>query len=162
MRRLRISPAMVVAVAALFVALSGAAVAGTTALINGSQIKDHSIALKKLTPLAVVALRGHAGAKGPAGAAGPAGPAGPAGGFDPAKVTYVQGATTTVQPGQAVTLTATCPAGAKAIAGGGFTSILIIGASLPTQDGTSWNVIVANPFSSAVDSVFGFAVCAAK
>jgi hypothetical protein len=81
-------------------------------------------------------------------------------------VTYVQGATTTVQPasvsGTAVTLTATCPAGAKAIAGGGFTSILIVGASLPTQDGTSWNVIVLNPFSSPVDGVFGFAVCAAK
>jgi hypothetical protein len=58
--------------------------------------------------------------------------------------------------------TATCPAGAKAIAGGGFTSILIVGASLPTQDGTARNVIVLNPFSSPVDSVFGFAVCAAK
>jgi len=97
---------------------------------------------------------------------GPAGPAGPAGGFDQTKVTYVQGTATSVQPfsssGQAVTLTATCPAGAKAIAGGGFTSIAIVGASLPASDGTAWGVIVINPYDNPLDGLFAFAVCAAK
>jgi hypothetical protein len=73
MKRLRLSPAMVVATVALFAALSGAAVAGTTVLIDGSQIKNHTIGVAKLTPLAVAQLRGHAG---PAGRAGPQGPAG--------------------------------------------------------------------------------------
>jgi hypothetical protein len=154
MRRMRVSPAMVVALVSLFVALSGVAAAGTVALINGSQIKNHTIGLSKLTPAAIAALHGRPG------------PAGPAGGFDPNKVTYVQGTTTTVQPfsssGAAVTLTATCPAGSKAIAGGGFTSIAIVGASLASADGTSWSVIVINPYSNPLDGLFAFAVCAAK
>jgi hypothetical protein len=154
---------MIVAIVALFVALSGVAVAGTTALINGSQIKDHTVGLSKLTPTAIAALRGHAGA---AGRQGPAGPAGPAGGFDPNKVTYVQGQVTTLQPfsatGTAVTLTATCPAGAKVIAGGGFTSVAIVGASIASADGTSWNLVVVNPADDALTNVFAFAVCAAK
>jgi len=150
---------MVVALVALFVALSGAAVASTTALIDGSQIKNHTVGLSKLTPTAIAALRGRVG---PPGRQGAAGPAGPAGGFDPNKVTYVQGTTATVQPAQVITITATCPAGAKAIAGGGLTSVLIVGGSLPSGDGTSWNLIVANPYTAPVANVFAFAVCAAK
>lgn len=161
--RPRFTPSLVVAIVALFVALSGVAVAGTTALINGSQIKDHTVGLSKLTPTAIAALRGHAG---PAGRQGAAGPAGPSGGFDPGKVTYVQGAVTTVQPvavtNAAVTLTATCPAGAKAIAGGGFTSIAIVGASLASADGTSWTLVVVNPADIDLTNVFAFAVCAAR
>jgi hypothetical protein len=160
MRRLRVSPAMMVALLALFVALSGVGVAGTTALINGSQIKDHTIGLSKLTPGTIAALRGHAGP------AGHQGPAGPAGGFDPNKVTYVQGPTTTVQPvastSTATTLSATCPSGTKAIAGGGFTSIAIVGASLVSTDGTSWNLVVINPADFPLDGLFAFVVCAAK
>ena len=73
MRLHRPSPAMVVAAIALFVALSGAAVAGTTALINGSQIKDHTIALSKLTPAAVATLRGRPGPAGHRRCSGAAG-----------------------------------------------------------------------------------------
>lgn len=163
MKRPRFTPSMVVSIVALFVALSGVAAAGTAALINGSQIKDHTVGLSKLTPTAIAALRGHAG---PAGRQGAAGPAGPAGGFDPNKVTYVQGAVTTLQPfsatSAAVTLIATCPAGAKAIAGGGFTSVAIVGASLASPDGTSWTLVVLNPADVALTNVFAFAVCAAK
>jgi len=162
-RRMRISPAMVVALVSLFVALSGVAAAGTAALINGSQIKDHTIGLSKLTPGTIAALKGRPGPAGPAGAAGPAGPAG---GFDPSKVTYVQGAATTVQPfastGQVVTLTATCPSGAKAIAGGGVTLLAIVVGSLPSQDGTTWTVGVINPYDQPLPNLFAFAVCAAK
>ena len=42
-RRARVSPAFVVAVIALFVALSGAAVATTTGMISGLSIKNSSI-----------------------------------------------------------------------------------------------------------------------
>ncbi len=84
------------------------------------------------SPLAVVALRGHAGAKGQAGAAGPAGP-GRSG-------RWIRSGEGDVRPGCDHDRSARAgghahgdlPRGTKAIAGGGFTSILIIGASLPT------------------------------
>src|SRR5205085_611612 len=80
--------AIVIAIVALFVALSGAAVAGTTGLVSGAQIKDHSITFSKLSLSAVARLHG---LKGPKGDPGAPGKAGPAGGFDPSKVSYVQG-----------------------------------------------------------------------
>jgi hypothetical protein len=76
MRHLR-HPATVVSIVALFAALSGGAIAGT--LISGSQIKNHSIAAKKLTAGAIQQLRGHRGPAGPTGAQGTAGASGPAG-----------------------------------------------------------------------------------
>jgi hypothetical protein len=81
----RQSPPMVVAMIALFVALSGTAVATTSALITGAQIKNSSITgldvkNKSLTGQDFKgSVRGAAGAAGPAGSAGPAGPTGPAG-----------------------------------------------------------------------------------
>jgi Collagen triple helix repeat (20 copies) len=87
----RVSPAVVVAMLALFVALTGAAVATTSALITGKQIKDNSITgadvkNKSLRPNdftgSVRGARGPAGpagAQGPQGAQGPPGPTGPAG-----------------------------------------------------------------------------------
>jgi len=48
MKHLR-HPATVIAAVALFIALGGGAAAYATGLISGSQIKDHSIAQKKLT-----------------------------------------------------------------------------------------------------------------
>jgi hypothetical protein len=72
-KRLRTpSPAFVVALVALFVALgSGAAMA--SGLISGSQIKNHSIPAKKLTKSAVSSLQGQRGATGAAGAKGATG-----------------------------------------------------------------------------------------
>jgi hypothetical protein len=161
----RIPAAMIVALTALFIALSGVAVAGTTALISGSQIKDQSIPFKKLTPSAAAQLRGQRGPQGPRGAQGSAGAAGvqgPPGGFDPSKVSYVQGPQTTVVPfsqsGTAVSLTATCPAGTKAIAGGGFTSIALLGGSLVFASG--WTLIVINDSSITLTGLYAFAVCA--
>jgi hypothetical protein len=49
-------PATIVATLALFVALAGGAYA--SGLINGSQIKNHSIAAKKLTSSAITTIRG--------------------------------------------------------------------------------------------------------
>src|SRR5215471_7311874 len=69
-------PATLIAALALFVALGGGAWAST--LMSGSQIRNHSIAAKKLTRHAILSLRGRRGARGPAGPAGPKGPAGTA------------------------------------------------------------------------------------
>ena len=75
MRNLK-HPATVIAAIALFVSLgSGAWASG---LISGSNIRNHSIAAKKLTKGAKKALRGPRGPRGPQGVAGPAGPAGSA------------------------------------------------------------------------------------
>lgn len=67
-------PATLIAALALFVALGGGAWAST--LMSGSQIRNHSIAAKKLTRHAILSLHGRRGARGPAGPAGPKGPAG--------------------------------------------------------------------------------------
>jgi hypothetical protein len=79
-RRLRApSPAFVISLIALIIALGGGAAAYASGLISGSQIKNHSIAEKKLTRKAIKALRGQRGPKGSTGATGPAGPTGATG-----------------------------------------------------------------------------------
>src|SRR5579884_2421430 len=75
-------PATVIATVALFVAVGGGSVAYASGLINGSQIKNHTIAAKKLTKSAIKSLhgkRGPAGPAGPTGATGAQGPVGPQG-----------------------------------------------------------------------------------
>ena len=81
LRKLRISPGLVLGTLALAVALSGTGYAAVNALPRNSvtsvQVKDRSLLAKdfKLGQLP----RGPAGPAGAAGAAGPAGPTGPAG-----------------------------------------------------------------------------------
>ncbi len=75
----RFTPAMIVAMIALAVALSGTAVAGTAKLITGNQIANGTIKLADLHPGAKAALKGERGAQGPAGAQGAQGPVGPQG-----------------------------------------------------------------------------------
>jgi hypothetical protein len=82
-RIMRLSPAMVVSMLALFVALTGTTVAASTKLITGRQIQNNSITgldvkNKSLTPKDFKGsvrgprgLRGLPGAKGDTGAAGP-------------------------------------------------------------------------------------------
>jgi len=75
----RFTPAMIVAMIALAVALSGTAVAGTTKLLTGSQIKNGSIKLADLHSSVKTTLKGQkgaTGAQGPEGAQGPHGAAG--------------------------------------------------------------------------------------
>lgn len=81
-KRKRFTPAMIVAMIALAVALSGTAVAGTAKLITGSQIANGTIKLTDIHPSAKTALkgqRGETGAQGPVGAQGAQGPVGPQG-----------------------------------------------------------------------------------
>jgi Collagen triple helix repeat (20 copies) len=77
--RLRVSPALVVAVIALFVALSGAAVATTTTLVSGAHIKNNSITGTDVKDKSLRPADFRGSVRGPAGEAGPPGPQGPKG-----------------------------------------------------------------------------------
>ncbi len=72
----RFTPAMIVAMIALGVALSGTAVAGTAKLITGNQIANGTIKLADIHSSAKTALKGKTGATGPQGPAGAQGPQG--------------------------------------------------------------------------------------
>jgi hypothetical protein len=153
--RKRFSPSMIVALVALFVALSGTAVA--SGLMSGTQIRNHTIGAAKLTPNAITFLRGNTG---PQGTVGPVGSVGPAGGFDISKVTYVQGPVADLAPGQVASYFATCPSGTKVIAGGGYTSLAVVGGSI-TNDGLSWHVVLVNMTPITLPGLYAIAVCAA-
>ena len=156
------NPSMIVALLALFVALSGTAIAGGV-LISGTQIKAHTIAANKLTPNAVKFLhgaRGAQGAQGPQGvdgATGATGPAGLNGGFDPNKVTQV------VSPDASYsgvgTATAYCPAGTVVIGGGGYTNGTGLWDSRPV--GTGGWFAGGESYNGLSAVVRAYAICAA-
>jgi hypothetical protein len=75
----RFTPAMIVAMIALAVALSGTAVAGTAKLITSGQIANGTIKLADLHASAKSALKGQRGATGPQGLGGAQGAQGPVG-----------------------------------------------------------------------------------
>ena len=136
-RLVRQSPAMVVAMVALFVALSGTAVATTSALITGAQIKNNSIAgidvknnsiagidvkNKSLTAKDFKgSVRGAPGSVGPQGPKGDTGAPGPQGAQGPQGQTGATGATG--------------PQGPQGIAGTarGYAHIFTDGSIHPTQ-----------------------------
>ena len=124
----RPSPAMLVALLALFVALGGTAMANK-GLVTGAQIKDHSIGLVDLSPAAVAKLHGRQG---------PVGPAGPAGTNASIlrKLTF-EHAVATLGAGTIGNATATCPAGSAIISGGASTTGLALWASEPIAVGSS-------------------------
>jgi hypothetical protein len=135
-----LKPSTVIACLALLISLTGGAFAAGMA-IDGHSIKNRSIPVTKLTRSAVKSLRGQRGPRGfrgpqgfqgvqgLPGTVGTPGAPGAAGGFDPAKLRYVTGPTVTVQPGDAGSAEADCPAGTAAISGGFFSSITSIGFS---------------------------------
>jgi hypothetical protein len=97
--------------AALIVSSTGGAVAGS--LITGKQIKNGSVTGKDIKDKSIAATDLAPGAV----AAGPAGPPGPAGipGYE---IVFTVGPT--VAAGASSQLTAACPAGKKALGGGGY------------------------------------------
>ena len=147
---------------ALFVALGGTSFAAA-ALINGTQIKPHTIPKNRLTNSAIASLKGRRGPQGPAGpagATGPAGPAGPAGAPGapgPAGVSgyqRVSAAAVAVPTGGAdVSALAECPAGKQAISGSYFTAGSAGGAKIRTE---------SSAYSIADDGNFGWAVVVAN
>jgi Collagen triple helix repeat (20 copies) len=124
----RPSPATIISLVALFVALSGTSVAAIVLApkntVNSASVINGSLEKVDLSKKAVAALKGNrgrtgatgargaAGATGPQGAAGVQGPAGPAGATGPAGPTGASGpagiATVTTATGNAATM---CPAG---------------------------------------------------
>jgi hypothetical protein len=145
----------------------GTASAAGVKLITGKQIKDGSIGLIDLSGSAKRALKGQ---RGPAGLPGPAGPVGApgaagatgaAGGFDPAKVSYVYGPTTTIAADAVTPMEASCPAGQKVLAGGYYAST-----GVPYQESNNgdsvWRVVIDNLENLYPGEGYAFATCAAR
>ena len=140
----RPSPAAIIASLALFFALGGTAAAASHYLITStSQIKP--TVLSKLKGKS--GPQGAAGPVGPQGASGPQGPAGsqgPAGPSNLSAITTVIGPTVEVENDKVKGAGAECPAGDRAVSGGGDGSISGLTDSEMETSHTSWFVIVYN------------------
>lgn len=135
---------------ALLFALTGTSYAAAT-LINGSQIKPHTIAKDRLTNQAIKQLRGNRGAQGTQGPQGPTGARGPTGqqgiqGIQglPGLSGYVNGSSSTVAvaAGAQASTGAWCPTGTQPLGGGyfpttaGASALRTVAAAFAIQDGT--------------------------
>lgn len=149
---------LIVAFVALFVALSGSAIAAS--LITGKQIKNGTITKKDISKGTVRSLRGLDGLDGIDGKAGPAGPAGAAGPAGPNWSLTPVGASYTIGAGVIDIYDVSCPAGLGIISGGWFTSSDGGAFVDKTYDGRSWSVGVDNYFGSISASVEVYAYCA--
>jgi hypothetical protein len=152
----RPSPAFVLALLALLVALSSSAGANPVAMvakaISGSKIKKHSIPLSALSASAVKSLKG---------AAGPAGPAGPAGAAAGTNATVVT-STCSAAPCQQASIA--CPAGTHLTGGGGLAigNQLLFESRPAPQAGTptGWEVAGGAADPPAQGTVTAYAICA--
>lgn len=170
-------PATIIAAVALFIAFGGGAAAYASGLINGSQIKNHSIAAKKLTKSAIKSLHGQRGPAGPAGPTGATGATGATGLQGPKGDTGSTGLTgykvvTTTTSSTGASLFhgfATCPAGQTAIGGGYEFDATGSGGtiewSLPWSSGNTGSVphdqwYVGANATGASQSLFVYADCA--
>jgi hypothetical protein len=184
LRLLRQSPAMVVAMLALFVALTGTAVATTSALITGNQIRNSSITgldvkNKSLTPRdfrgSVRGPRGLRGLTGATGATGPKGDKGDKGDTGASGATNVvvrTGAVTVLPENSNTTATASCQPGERATGGGWFmppgtssieTHVRDFGPTPETGTPTGWQALVLNQAGGQTtnQNIQIFVVCAA-
>jgi len=168
MRPRRPSTSTVIASLALFFALGGTAIAAKHYLITSTtQIKPSVLAKLK-------GARGEAGAQGTAGPPGPQGPAGaqgPPGPSNLSKLTEMLGpenrvpAYNEVGPGgeEGVEASvATCPLGQHVVSGGSdvFAGIVAGALSVPSEDHSSWIVVVANDSGYTNGVVQAIAYCA--
>ena len=141
------SPALVVACLALAISLSGAAYAVSTALPRNSvgivQLKNNAVNSAKVRNASLRAadfVRGQipAGPQGPAGRQGPPGPQGPPGasGLQLISGSGVSNSSSPKSQQQ------DCPAGKRAVGGGGVitgsASNTFLSTSRPTDPGTGW------------------------
>jgi hypothetical protein len=185
-KKLRLpSPAMVVALFALFVALTGGAAAGTflaakqDSTVRANTMRQASLVWRLTHKLGLSSTAGGVhlvsrccrGPRGLRGLRGPQGPPGPAGGFTTANITYVNGPVTHLcqfgagncAVGASV---ATCPTGKVAIGGGwiGDTPdppvFATVGADAASSDSTSWGVVMINDTGATTASFHAFAACA--
>ena len=140
-----------VALLALFFALGGTAF-GAASLINGSQIKPHTIAKNRLTNQAIAELRGNQGARGAQGTQGTRGATGAQGvqgvqgvkGNDgppgPVNLDYETGSQL-VQPGGDGLVQIPCPVNMVATGGGVTTDPASSAVTITESDWIDW----ANP-----------------
>jgi hypothetical protein len=177
----RPSPAMVVALIALFVALSGGAAAGTyvaTKQLHGhaslqaaraSALSSRFARMSRLGPSRIV-RPSRFDTREPRGPRGPRGPKGPPGGFTTANLAQVAGSTVHLCAfggGDCAVGSAqvSCPAG-KAVLGGGWIGDSPdppISATVAYNGPTSasgWGVIMTNDTSATTASYHAVAVCA--
>ena len=164
-------PAFALAVIALFVALSGGAVAaGIVPLARHATTAgtaSNSLKLGGKTPAQLAkslrGARGPQGIQGPAGARGPAGPAGPAGTSGAAAVT-VHTQPYTLGPSADQKFVTSCGAGQKAVGGGydsnGDPTGAVINLDLkPTAADDGWSIWLFNGDKNASHSGTVYAVC---
>jgi hypothetical protein len=153
-------------------ALLAAATAGAQAVIDGGDVRNNSLTgkdvkdkslTKKDFKGSVRGPRGPRGARGPAGPQGAQGPQGPAGAPGAAGATNV---TTHLGPDVAGTSTASCPAGQRAVGGGGVATGMdgVLWASNPTPASgtpTAWEADAVDRLGGTTDTVQAYVVCAA-
>lgn len=143
----RPSPAMVVALVALFFSLGGAAVATTTAIVplaKRALTADNAKKLGKQTLAQVVAT------PGPASSA--------------AGLVTVESTTVTIGPGADDHFEVACDAGQRAIGGGlewKSGPDWWWGDHFPTEDGGSWRIYINNSEGSAPGVAEMYAICLA-
>ncbi len=136
-RRLRApSPAFVISLIALFLALGGTSLAATS-YIKGTHIQPHSIPKNRLTNRAIRGLKGDRGLTGLRGAIGPQGTAGQKGNAGPPGMSdYTVVTSTNSAFANDIGASVSCPSGTQALGGGGE---VLSGTSAfgPFEDG-SW------------------------
>lgn len=162
------SPALVVSVFALLVALGGTSLAATN-FINGKHIKPHSLPKNRLTKAAIASLHGANGAPGAKGPQGPQGPQGQPGSPGSPGSPGMSGYTvvTNTNSGDVNTIGATvgCPSGTSALGGGGevLSGVSAFGPfltqSLPANGGwlVDYQYGVTGNYSTSVEV---YAICA--
>src|SRR5262245_9598487 len=186
MRRIihtRPTPALVVALVALMLALSGSATAALVmtgssikdGTITGKDLKNRTLGSKKLSKKAISALTGKPGRQGPAGPRGQEGPRG-ADGLQgppgPVKLVHKHGTSNQIAPGDTAGFAVGCPESASNVVGGGYyvapsTAAFRVLHSQPTDnadpDGIpddNWEVLVHNVGATPL-TVTTYAICTA-
>jgi hypothetical protein len=144
----------------LFALSGGVATAGK--LITSKDIKNGTISTADLSTSAKRSLRGVTGPRGAAGSPGPQGPQGPAGPSAVGAITTIKSAQVPFGPRDVVMgAVAMCPAGQKALSGGGISvSDQELAASEPTNDRSGWFVIGIDLTENGGEYVQATALCA--
>jgi hypothetical protein len=170
----RVTPSLVIAVIAVFLACAGGATAASKLItgkgikdgsITGADLKGASIGPSKLSNGVVDDIQTAKERPMTAGPVGPAGPMGPQGAQGPAGPSVVNKITRVTQAGVIAAgvvagVTANCPSGQTAVSGGAITA----GAGYIFSDdsfgGAGWSVLYDNYTSSVSANVTAVAYCA--
>src|SRR5262249_4890292 len=134
------SPAMVIALVALFVALGGTAFATVNAIVPKAKLSLNSLKLQGKTAAQVAAI------PGPASSA--------------AALVSVRTVSFSIGAGGVQQVSAACQSGEKAVGGGYSTSGAVLSASsAPSSDGSAWQMFLVNVDTSGSASGTGYATC---